>query len=149
MNDVASMFLLNFQNLVDRMENARSTSIQKYVLFPPSDIIRKGNNWIINIALAGYSAKDITVSVNDNQLIVSGVKQIKNDDTIEYQYEGISKKAFERRWGLDPDMEVVGSSFENGLLTIGITKIVPESKKPKTITIGTSSKDITNKLLTV
>lgn len=147
-NDVASLFLLNFENLVNQIEYARSSEARKFVgNYPPVDIVRKDNNWVIQIALAGYSVEDIEVTTEENTLIVKGAKPQKSDPKLEYVYKGISSKEFERRWQLDQDMEVVGTAFENGMLTIGVTKNIPEAKKPKKLEIGNSSNKLKTKLL--
>lgn len=139
MNDIASMFLLNFNDIVNRIDYARSAEARRYVgFYPPVDIIRKDNNWIIQIALAGFSRDDLTIEVENNTLIVKGAKTSKldADPKLETIHKGISSKDFERRWELDEHMEVVGTTFEDGMLTIGITKNIPEAKKPKKIDIG-------------
>ena len=147
-NDMASMFLLNFENLVNQIDYARSSEARRYIgNYPPVDIIRKDNNWVIQVALAGYSAEDIEVSTEENLLIVKGAKAQKSDPKLDYIYKGISSREFERRWQLDQDMEVVGTAFENGMLTIGVTKIIPEAKKPKKLEIGSSVSKLKTKLL--
>lgn len=147
-NDVASLFLLNFENMINQIEYARSSEARRFIgSYPPVDIVRKDNNWVIQLALAGYSVDDIEVTTEENTLIVKGAKAQKSDPKLEYVFKGISSKEFERRWQLDPDMEVVGTAFENGMLTIGVTKIVPEAKKPKKLEIGSSSSKLKTKLL--
>ncbi len=141
--DLANMFMLNFKDIVDQIDYARSSEVRKYVgHYPPVDIIRKDNNWVIQVALAGYNQKDIEVSTEDNTLIVKGNKANEIDPKFEYIAKGISAKAFERRWKLDPDMEIVGTSFVDGMLTIGITKIIPEAKKPRKLEINAAQSSL-------
>ncbi len=149
-NDIASLFLLDFQRMVDQIDYARSSEVRRYVgHYPPVDIVRKDNNWVIQMALAGYSEDELEITTEENTLIVKGAKAQNSDPKLEYIFKGISSKEFERRWQLDNDMEVVGTAFENGMLTIGITKIVPEAKKPKKLKIGTSADSLKSKLLTI
>jgi len=149
-NDIAGLFLLDFQRLVNQIEHARSQEVKRFVgNYPPVDIIRKDDNWVIQIALAGYSPDDVEITTEDSQLIVKSAKQTDDSESAyQYIHRGISKKAFERRWQLETDMEVVGAAFENGMLTIGVTRIVPEEKKPKSVPIGKSARVIQDKLLT-
>lgn len=149
-HDIASLFLLDFPRFVTQIEQARSPDIRRYVgNYPPVNIIKKDDNWIIQIALAGYSPEDVVITTENQQLIVKTAKQV--DDTIpdgsEYIHRGISQRAFERRWQLESDMEIAGAAFENGMLTIGVTRVIPEKMKLKTIPIGRSSKPISDKLL--
>lgn len=150
-NDIAGLFMLDFQRIADQIDRARSSDIRRFVgNYPPVNIIRKDNNWVIQLALAGYSQDDVEITTEDSQLIVKSAKQADDTDTsVQYTHRGISQRAFERRWQLESDMEVVGAAFENGLLTIGVSRIIPESKKPKIIPIGKStSKSLHDKLLT-
>lgn len=151
-NDIAGLFLLDFQRIVNQIDHARSTEVRRYVgNYPPVNIIRKDDNWIIQLALAGYTESDVEITTEDMQLIVKTAKQTDEnvDEGIQYIHRGISQRAFERRWQLEADMEVVGAAFENGMLTIGVSRIVPEAKKPKVVPIGkTTSKSLHDKLLT-
>lgn len=146
--DLANLLYLNFNDIIERMNTARSAVTAQYVNYPPVDVLKKGNYWLLNIALAGYQEKDISISTEGELLIVKGGKQDESDK-VEYVHRGISKKSFERRWVLDPDMEVIGVSFTDGMLSIGIVKVVPEAKKPKQLNInsGMSIKDMQTKLL--
>lgn len=149
-NDIAGLFLLDFQRLVNQLDHARSQEVRRFVgNYPPVNIIRKDDNWIIQLALAGYTEKDVEITTEDLQLIVKTAKHI--DETtpegLQYIHRGISQRAFERRWQLESDMEVIGAAFENGMLTIGVKRIIPEEKKPKIVQIGKTSKAIHDKLL--
>jgi len=149
--DIAGLFMLDFQRIVNQIEHARSQEVRRFVgNYPPVNIIRKDDNWIIQIALAGYAEGDVEITTEDAQLIVKSVKQTDDSaaESIQYIHRGISQRAFERRWQLEADMEVVGAAFENGMLTIGVSRIVPEAKKSKVVPIGNTSKTLHDKLLT-
>ncbi len=151
-NDIAGLFMLDFQRMVNQIEHARSQEVRRYVgNYPPVNIIRKDDNWVIQLALAGYSQDDVEITTDNLQLIVKTAKHVDETEAKDLQYihRGISQRAFERRWQLEADMEVVGAAFENGMLTIGVSRIVPEAKKPKVVPIGkTTSKSLHDKLLT-
>jgi len=151
--DVAGLFMLDFQHIVNQLDRARSAEIRRFVSnYPPVDIIRKDDNWVIQIALAGFSAADVEITTDSNHLIVKSrkAKDEAEDPVVgEYLHRGISKRSFERRWQLGEHMEVIGAAFENGLLTIGITRNVPEKEAQKVIPIGKSTKTIQDKLLAV
>ena len=89
--------------------------------YPPYDIVRKGEDaFQINLALAGFAPEDITITSEASQLTVSG-KKPDNQET-EYLYQGISARAFERRFNLADYIEVENASFENGLLHINLVR---------------------------
>ena len=127
---------IGFETLFDRL-NDRSYENQE--TYPPYDIVRKGEDaFQINLALAGFSSDDISITSEASQLTVTGKKPEK--DETEYLYQGISARAFERRFNLADYIEVESASFENGLLHINLIRRVPDRMKPRRIDIGNVSK---------
>jgi molecular chaperone IbpA len=109
------------------------------VNYPPYNIVETSKNkYDIEVALAGYNKKDIDVSYEDGQLIIRSKKSDKDEskdsdgNTI---YKGIAKRYFERSFTIADDVEVKGAELKDGLLKVSLEKIVPESRKPKTIDI--------------
>ena len=121
---------IGFDNLFDRL-NDRS-DIETY---PPYDIVRRGEDaFQINLALAGFSPEEISITAEASQLTVAGRKSEARQT--DYLYQGISARAFERRFNLADYIEVDSASFENGLLQINLVRRVPEHMKPRRIAIG-------------
>jgi len=107
--------------------------------YPPYNIRKVDEyNYIIEIALAGFSEDDIEVEVADGTLTV---RSKESKDTVEEQYvhRGIAKRIFSKAWTLSDDMIVKSAEFTNGLLNISLEKIVPEEKKPRIIPISSPS----------
>ena len=103
--------------------------------FPPYDIIKNSDTkYDIQIALAGYSKEDITIEVKDNTLSIKSVKK-HEDDKVEVLHRGIAKRYFERHFTIADDVKVNGAELKNGLLIVSLERVVPEHKKPRTITI--------------
>ena len=107
--------------------------------YPPYDIVKvTDNKYDIQIALAGYTKKDIEVKVEENALSVR-TKEKGNpehlDQKAEVLHRGISKRYFERHFTIADDVEVLGAELKDGLLTISLERIIPEHKKAKTIAI--------------
>jgi len=103
--------------------------------FPPYDIVRTGDDTFrITLAVAGFSPSDITVTAQQNLLTVAG-RKAENPRSEDYIYQGISARAFERRFNLADYIEVEGADFENGLLQIDLTRKVPEAMKPRRIEV--------------
>ena len=93
---------IGFETLFDRLNDRSSENNEGY---PPYDIVRKGEDeFQINLALAGFSREDITITAEASQLTVSGKKPEK--DGTEYLYQGISARSFERRFNLADYIEV-------------------------------------------
>ena len=107
--------------------------------YPPYNIVKTGKNaYNIEVALAGFNKKDIDVSVEDGILTIeskmSDKDELKDEDdnTI---YKGISKRYFKRSFTIANDVEIKGAELKDGLLKVSMEKIVPESKKLRTIDI--------------
>lgn len=103
--------------------------------YPPYDIVRTGeDSYRISLAIAGFAPDDITITAQQNLLTVAG-RKVHNPDH-EYIYQGVSARAFERRFSLADHVEVASASQENGLLQIELVRQVPETMKPRRIEIG-------------
>ena len=90
-------------------------------------------DYTIELALAGFSKKDIEVKVVEGVITISSLKE--NSENEETLYRGISYRKFTKKFNLADDMEVKGAKLDNGLLGIDLERIVPEDKKPRTIDI--------------
>ena len=103
--------------------------------YPPYNIEKTGNDaYRITMAVAGFSADDVTITVQDNALVVSG-KQKANGDAQRYLHRGIAGRSFERRFQLADFIKVTGAALENGLLHVELVREVPEAMKPRTIKV--------------
>jgi molecular chaperone IbpA len=92
------------------------------------------NEFYIDLAVAGFGEGDIKIEVANRTLIVSGSK-LAVDQPIDYLYKGISDRSFVREFTLAEHVEVKGASMKNGILTVGLERIVPLSAAPKTVDI--------------
>jgi molecular chaperone IbpA len=104
--------------------------------YPPHNIVRKSENvFILEIAVAGFGKEEIAVQEHQGEVIVTGTKLTAPDDSDEYQYRGIGKRSFEKKFKLAEFMEVVDAQLANGLLSVTLMKNVPDQAKPKLIAI--------------
>ena len=95
------------------------------VTYPPFNIIQENNHEsTLEIALAGFKKKEVKVYTEHGKLIVEGKKEEKKDD--EYVHRGMAQRSFQREWQLSEDVEITKVTFEDGLLTVDLGKIVPE-----------------------
>ena len=132
---------VGFDDMFDHFESIFDIPTVNY---PPYNLVKTGDNkFDIEIALAGFNKKDIDVSVENGLLTIeSKVKSVVNDSVgadakkdEEMIHKGISKRYFKRSFTIADDVEVNGAELKDGLLRVSMEKIVPESKKLKTITI--------------
>ena len=126
---------IGFDHLFELLNNQNSESADNY---PPYDIVRTGEDTFrINLAVAGFAPSDINVTAQQNLLIVSGRKT--DSEQAQYLYQGISARAFERRFNLADHVEVENAAFENDLLQLNLARKVPEAMKPRRIEISLGS----------
>jgi molecular chaperone IbpA len=104
--------------------------------YPPHNIVKYSDSeYAIEVAVAGFSKEEITVEVNQDQLIVRGV-QLQNESTSkEYLHRGLASRDFEQSYTLAEYMEVKDAEVTDGMLIIKIERIVPEALKPRQILI--------------
>ena len=95
------------------------------VTYPPFNIIQENNHEsTLEIALAGFKKKEVKVYTEHGKLIVEGKKEEKKEN--EYVHRGMAQRSFKREWQLTDDVEIKEVTFEDGLLSIHLGKVVPE-----------------------
>lgn len=131
---------VGFDRLFDALENGFRSEAQDG--YPPFDISRTGaDSYRITLAVAGFSPNEIDITAQQNQLVVSGQRSEKDEDGVEVIHRGIATRSFERRFQLADFVEVTNASYENGMLTISLQRVVPEAMKPRKIEIGGGGHD--------
>ena len=141
MNDVfktqltTDMFnrMLGMNNLVAALNNI-SYEDNKY---PPHNVYKDGDNYVVEVALAGWEEDDISVIVENLELTIKGEKQDSDTTARHMAYKGISTKNFSKKFVLAPHYVVTDATFKNGLLTIEVKHFLPEELKPREIKIST------------
>ena len=109
------------------------------VSYPPYNIEKTGDDsYRLTMAVAGFGPDDIELVVRDNTLFISG-KVTSEAPAAELLYRGIAGRAFERKFVLADHMVVDGADLQNGLLHVGLKRVVPEALKPRRIAIGSAS----------
>ena len=135
---------IGFDQIADMMDRVMSKDVSANA-YPPYNIEKTSDDdYRISIAVAGFSAADLSVEVKEGALLVSARK---GEDTAErtYLHRGIATRAFERRFHLADHVRVTGASHEDGMLHIELTREVPEALKPRQIEIaraGAVEKDV-------
>ena len=105
--------------------------------FPPYNIQRAGeDHYRITMAVAGFSESELTITTENNRLVVTGEKpEERESDENAFLYRGIATRSFERRFNLAEHVKVTGARLDNGLLHIDLERELPEVMKPRSIEI--------------
>ena len=129
-------FSVGFDSVFDRFFDMDLTRDSGY---PPYNI-RKINEaqYVIEIALAGFSKKDIEVEVTEGNLAIRSKEEKETDEDDSFVHKGIAKRSFLRSFTLSDDIIVKGADLKDGMLIINLEKVIPDEKKPRLIQIGTS-----------
>ena len=131
---------VGFDDIFDHFERMFDGDVMNIpqVNYPPYNIVKTGENtYDIELALAGFSKDDINVEYENNVLTVKSIKKADEQDEQANGviHRGISKRMFTKSFTVADDVEVKGAELKDGLLKVSLERIIPESKKPRTIKI--------------
>ncbi|MBM2577394.1 Hsp20 family protein [Jannaschia sp. Os4] len=128
-------FLLGFEDLERLVERTARASDG----YPPYNIEQTGSEGFrITLAVAGFAESDLSITLEDRQLMVRGRQAEPEGRT--FLHRGIAARQFQRAFVLGDGVEVGGASLENGLLHVDLQRSVPENVV-RTIRIETGSRD--------
>ena len=118
-----SPLLLGFDHLERLLDRASKASAEGY---PPYNIEQVGENALcITLAVAGFTMEDLSVSVEDNQLVIRG-RGGEDDAGKVFLHRGIATRQFQRSFVLAEGIEVTGANLDSGLLHVELERMVPE-----------------------
>jgi molecular chaperone IbpA len=131
LNPFLSSWTIGFDRHFQLLEELRNSSRPSY---PPYNIVRVDDdeNYIIEIAAAGFTKDDIQIVSEENRLTVKGSK---GGDDADYVHKGIASRNFEQTFVLADDVIINGASMTDGILIINLEREIPEAKKPKVVEI--------------
>lgn len=125
--------LIGFDRIFHQIETRSVGANNNY---PPFNIIKIGeNDYEIEIAVAGFTKTEITVEVDQDQLVVRGQSMTTAWPAENYIHRGLASRDFEKAFTLPQYMEVTEVSLTNGILHVKLTQVVPEALKPRQIEI--------------
>ena len=125
--DKINRYSIGMDEYFDRLFNLHETTSN----YPPYNLVQVSNvESRLELALAGFKRKEVYVYTQDGKLFVEGQKEDRESDA-NYVHKGLAQRSFKRAWTLSDDTEVRSVDFEDGLLTVTLTKIVPEHHKRK------------------
>jgi molecular chaperone IbpA len=123
-------FTIGFDRLFEDMERISNISDN----FPPYNVIKSSeDSYIIELAVAGFDKKELSIEFKDSVLKVEGKKETRE---IDFAHKGISERNFIRSWTLGEHVKVKSAEVSNGLLIISLEREIPEEEKPQVIKIS-------------
>ena len=128
---------VGFDRLFDEMERQFANSATNG--YPPYNIAQlEDNEYMISVAVAGFSMDDLDITKDRNILRIEGTSP-KGDEAVTYLHKGIGARNFRREFTLADHVEVEGATLELGMLNIHLKRHIPEALQPKKIAIQAPS----------
>jgi molecular chaperone IbpA len=133
--DALNRALIGFDTMFDAYERRYANTVSNN--YPPHNILKTGENqYEIQVAVTGFDKSEVSVTVEDNVLVIKGESQTLNESTeIVYLHRGLASRDFAREFPLAEHIEVSGAEIKNGMLIVKLIRNIPESAKPKVIDI--------------
>ncbi len=126
---------IGFDRLFDTIQGA--TQAEPADSYPNYNIEKTGENaYRITLAVAGFEPDDLSITTQPNQVIVAGRKA--QTESGELLYQGIASRSFQRCFNFADYIRVTGANLHHGMLTIELTRLIPEATKPRRIAISSS-----------
>ncbi|MBN2751387.1 MAG: Hsp20 family protein [Rhodospirillaceae bacterium] len=120
-----SPLLLGFDHFERMLDRISKTSAEGY---PPYNIEQISENGLrITLAVAGFCDADLSVTLEANQLVVSG-RTAEDETERVYLHRGIAARQFQRSFVLAEGIEVMGAALDKGLLHIDLMRPPPETQ---------------------
>lgn len=136
MTPLSSPLLLGFEEIERVLDRVTKSGNDGY---PPYNIERipgaKGDRLRITLAVAGFTRDQLSVTVEDNQLVIRGQQSPEADRDREFLHRGIAARQFQRAFVLAEGIEILSASLADGLLAIDLARPEPE-RTVRTIEIG-------------
>ena len=124
--------LLGFDTMFNDFEHRYANQLKDN--YPPYNIVKHNEDtYEIEIAVTGFYKDEVIVEIDQNQLIVKGIRDKSNDVTAEFLHRGLAFRDFTRSWTLAEHMEVGEGTIKNGVLTIELKRVVPDALKPRVL----------------
>jgi molecular chaperone IbpA len=122
--------LVGFDTMFNDLEARFANQINQ--TYPPYNILKHTEDYYeIQVAVTGFDKDEITVEINQNQLIIKGENLDSHSESSEYIHRGLASRNFIRNFTLAEHMVVGEGKIKNGVLTIEINRVVPDALRPR------------------
>ena len=133
-----SPFAVGFDRTFDTLELLASSKANE-TNYPPYNIRKVSEDqYAIELAVAGFEEKDIDIELVEETLTIKGNRPKEASDGLLHQ--GLAARDFIKKFVLSDDMEIKGAALSNGMLYVGVERVIPDEKKPRKIELTSKSK---------
>ena len=124
-------FAIGFDRYFEDLERMSNISQTNY---PPYNVVKVDDeHFTVELAVAGFSKKDISITKEKNVLVIEGKLE---DESKDFVHKGLASRAFKRSWTLSDDIVIEGAELKDGILSVSLEKVIPEEDKPVSIKIS-------------
>ena len=122
-------FFVGYDKVFDRLREFHDQATKNIPNYPPFNIKKTAENeYVIEMAVAGFGKSDITIETEGDKLVVKG--NAENDEAdVDTLYQGLALRPFTRMFTLNDSVEVQNAEMINGLLRITLERLIPESQR--------------------
>ena len=133
LNGLFTPTYVGFDRLFEEMLKlqSRGKSVPQY---PPYNLIKDGETYTIEMAMAGLTDKDIDIVLEERVLTISYDKTEETRENLVHQ--GLAQRSFKKSFNLADDIEIKKATLKNGLLSVVMERVIPDEKKPVKIKIS-------------
>ena len=127
---------VGFDRLLDAFSQIeKSVSSNPAPNYPPYNIVKQTENqYLIELAVAGFKRDEIDITAEANKLTISGKVAAQREG--EFLHRGIATRDFRHEFTLAETVVVRGADLVDGLLVVRLENVIPEEKKPRKIRMG-------------
>ena len=133
---------IGFDNIFDTFNDffdidvKERLNLNNFNKFPPYNLVQTDNGYALEVAVAGYDKKDISITNDNGNLVIEANKvDEEQEEKDAYLHRGIAKRSFKLLYNLAEDVKIDGAEMKDGLLKITMTKLNPEVKELEKIEI--------------
>ena len=132
---------VGFDRLLSTLDEALNIPEKVLTSYPPYNIAKiSEDKYVIELAVAGFKREEIDITLEDNKLTVQGNAKKDEDENKTYYHRGIALRNFTRVFTLADTVVVNSADLVDGMLVVELQNIIPESKKPRKISLGSTQK---------
>tara|TARA_R110000868_G_scaffold296266_1_gene556494 strand:- start:1355 stop:1783 length:429 start_codon:yes stop_codon:yes gene_type:complete len=126
-------FAIGFDRQLKLLERAETHSNSNY---PPYNIVKiDDENFVIELAVAGFGKKEVSISKEKEVLIIKGEQEDQGNARV-FVHQGLASRNFTRKFTLADDIVVKGADMKDGILSVSLERVIPEEDKPQEIKIS-------------
>jgi len=132
---------VGFDRLLSTLDEALNIPEKVLTSYPPYNIAKVSEDkYVIELAVAGFKREEIDITLEDSKLTIQGNAKKDEDGSKTYYHRGIALRNFTRVFTLADTVVVNSADLVDGMLVVELQNIIPESKKPRKISLGGTQK---------